>query len=124
MGTMTATQMQTELAARIPGISTGPSSRAEAAILRANRWIDRQGSFIWQLTAVAPTSIVFAGNSHQAPSDFDGGKSFLLTNPDGTPVRRVGPQDGWMGDNYNTITDSGFDICWLAEDEAIAPQSW
>jgi hypothetical protein len=103
--------MQTELARRVTQLATGAASTAEAAINRAIRWTNRQGSYTFQLSVpVGVLPMTVSGLSYiTTPTDFDSGKAFLLLNNSGTAVKQA-PVSG-LGDtqNYNTIANTDFD---------------
>lgn len=113
MGDKNSTQLQGELARRVTGLSTGAGSAALEAINRAIRWINRQGSFSFQLVLPAVTITVASGGTGTAPSDFDPGKLFHLnnaTNGLGLPIRKATLSDIWETRNFSSdFADSGFD---------------
>lgn len=116
MGAMTSTQMQTELARRVTQVPTGASSAAEAAINRAIRWINRQGSYTFQLSApvgLTPASVTTAYSSTPTPADFDPGKAFLLLGPNGNAIKQAPVSSLNEALNYNTIGNTDFDTYYL-----------
>lgn len=111
MGDLTATQMVTELQRRITQLS---APDALAAVNRAIRWINRQGSFTFQLNTPQSWSVTSTA-VYNIPSDMDIGKAHLLLNPNGTPIRKIGVHDAWVSKNYNIPPDKGFDTYHLTQ---------
>jgi hypothetical protein len=105
MGDFTSTQLNTELMRRVPQII---SADAGAAINRAIKWVNRQGSYMFQLQAPTTLNVTSSGNI-AAPADLDSGKAMYLANPSGLPIKQGALTDIGQTQNYNTITDSGFD---------------
>lgn len=104
MGDLTHDQMVTELRRRLTQLD---ATVAGAAINRAIRWVNRQGSFTFQLTGAAPITVnntlagpvdpEAAGVRQAAPADMDMGKAhFIRQESTGLPVRKVGIQDLWL----------------------------
>lgn len=115
MGALTSLQMQAELAVRVTQVPTGSSSRAEAAINRALRWVNRQGAYTFQLsapTALTPTTTAGV-TSVATPADFDPGKALLLMNASGTAIQKAAITDIDSTQNYNTISSTDFDQYYL-----------
>lgn len=106
MGDLTATQMVAEVQRRVTQISPAD---ALASVQRAVRWINRQGSFTFQLVDPEPWTVTTTG-VYAIPVTMDVGKAHVLMNPSGSPIRRVGVQDIWLAMNYNLPGDLGFDI--------------
>lgn len=108
MGDLTATQLTTELQRRVSQVS---STDALAAVQRAIRWINRQGSYTFQLNSFQTWNVTSSA-VYTIPTDMDTGKAHTLLNPSGLPVRKVGVQDSWISGNYNLPADKGFD-CYI-----------
>lgn len=106
MGDLTAAQMVTELQRRVTQIS---STDALAAIQRAIRWSNRQGSFTFQLSDPTSWNVTSTG-IFAIPVTMDVGKAHVLINANGTPIRKVGIQDIWVSGNYNLAADVAFDV--------------
>lgn len=106
MGALTAAQMLTELQRRITQLN---ATDGAAAINRAVRWINRQGSFTFQVSAPTTLAITVATGLATTPATMDVGKAHVIYNPNGTPIRRVGVQDVWQSSNFNVPAGTGWD---------------
>lgn len=110
MGDLSSTQMQAELQRRVAQLSVGAGSAALAAINRSIRWIQRQGSYTFQLAG--PTTLTCAsGGTIALPLDVDPGKAILLTNVtngQGLPIVKGSFADLWEARNF-VAQDQGFD---------------
>jgi hypothetical protein len=105
MGAMTAAQMQTELARRVTQLA---ATDALAAVNRAIRWVNRQGSYTFQVAP--PTTLAVPANGiATTPVTMDVGKAHVIYNTNGIPVSRVGVHDVWRSSNYNTPTGINYD---------------
>lgn len=110
MGDLNYGQMQTELRRRISQLNV---EAAGNAINRAIRWINRQGSFSFQLSGAELLSVtndglseggdeVVSGVRVEAPRTMDMGKAhFIRHEGTGLPVKKVGVQDLWMDQGYD-----------------------
>lgn len=107
MGSMTMTVMAAELNRRVTQLAIGGGGPCETALNRAIRWINRQGSYTFQLQSVTALSVVGGGSTVSTPADFDSGKACLLMF-NGIPIKNTPVSDLWESQNINTITDSGF----------------
>lgn len=115
MGSKTHAQMVTELQRRITQLN---GTDAGEAINRAIRWVNRQGSYSFQVAD--PTTLVVANNGvTTAPATMDVGKAHVITNPNGHPVRKVGLQDVWLANNYNTPADLNYDVYTLTQTKIV-----
>lgn len=115
MGTKTHAQMVTELQRRVSQL---PSADAGEAINRSIRWINRQGSYSFQVAD--PTTLVVANNGVTAqPATMDVGKAHVIYNPNGHPVRKFGIQDAWMTGNYNTLAGIGYDSYIITQSKLV-----
>lgn len=104
MGALAGDAMVLELQRRVPQLA---ASEALAALNRAIRWIHGQGSFQFELTTPSTVTITAAGGgalmaTGPLPTDIDIGKTKLLANTNGTPIRKIAPQDVSEHTNYNT----------------------
>lgn len=104
MGLKTLAQMNAELTRRITSLS---SADANAALNRAVQFINRQGSFSFQLASQTTFSTDGTTNVN-TPNDLDPGKAMYLQNANGSPIQRIPISDAWMTQNYNTYADAGF----------------
>ncbi|MGH9845206.1 MAG: hypothetical protein ACREEM_41345 [Blastocatellia bacterium] len=107
MGAMTLLVARTELQRRVTQLS---NTDANAAINRAVRWCNRQGSFTFQLSDPTTLTVAAATGLATIPVTMDTGKAHLFYNTNGVPVRRVGVQDVWQSFNFKLPTDAGWDI--------------
>lgn len=111
MGDLSSTAMQAELQRRVTQLATGAGSQALAAINRAIRWINRQGSFTFQLKGPASLSAIPTTGLINAPSDLDPGKALHAvnaTNGVGLPIRDCAMTDIWESRGF-VQQDGGFD---------------
>lgn len=117
MGALTCTQLETELSRRISQLS---AADLNAAINRAIRWINSQGSYVFQMTG--PLTVTTDGSGFVALNpNVDIGKAKYFENPDGTPINRASTFDPWLSANYNLSTsgvESGFDRYFLRGTDA------
>lgn len=104
MGALTLANMNTELLRRLTNLD---STSANAALNRAIRYINRQGSFTFQLSDKTTLSVTNTGIVN-SPGDLDPGKAMYLENPNGSPIDRIAISDAWTAQNYNTYADAGF----------------
>lgn len=128
MGDLTSTQMQTELVRRVSQLSQGAGSAALDAINRAIRWINRQGSYTFQLVADGATlTVPISPAKVNAPSDLDPGKALLIsnvTNGAGLPIVKGSITDLWETRNFSGgIADDGFDRYLLVASASSAVPS-
>jgi len=106
MGDITYNGFVAELQRRISGIS---SANAGAAVNRAIRNINGRGAYTFQLVDKTTVSVATTGLG-TTPSNLDAGKPIYVEHTaTGTPVRRKSVTDLWLGNNYNTNTNSGFE---------------
>lgn len=117
MGALTCTQLETELSRRISQLS---ASDLNAAINRSIRWINSQGSYVFQMSG--PLTVSSDGSGFVALNpNVDIGKAKYFENPDGTPIGRANTFDPWMSANYNLSTsaiESGFNLYFLRGTDA------
>lgn len=104
MGALTLAVMNTELLRRLTNLDT---TSANSALNRAIRFINRQGSFTFQLADKTTLSVTSTGIVN-SPADLDPGKAIYLENPNGSPIQRIAVSDVWAAQNYNTYADAGF----------------
>lgn len=106
MGAMNVTTMVTELQRRVVQLS---SADATAAINRAVRWVNRQGSYTFQVSDPTTLAVTAATGLATTPATMDVGKAHMIYNLTGTPVRKIGVQEAWQTLNYNTPNGVGWD---------------
>jgi hypothetical protein len=102
MGVMTGAAMVTELQRRITNIS---ANDALAAINRAIRWMNRQGSFTFQLAT--PTTLTPTADVGTLPNDMDDGKLRMFLNNNGTEIMKANVSDIDQSQNFNTPAAAG-----------------
>jgi hypothetical protein len=109
VGAKTHTQLVTELQRRVTQIS---STDAGEAINRALRWINRQGSYTFQVKDPTTLSVTASTGVATTPADMDVGKGHVVYGTNGLPVRKVGIQDVTESLNFNVVSTIGWD-CYI-----------
>lgn len=126
MGLLSGTQLIDELVRRL---TNEQRSDALAALNRAQKWVLRQGSFQFMMSAPVTLNPVQGSNPNLAAvatyaGSIEASKGKMMFNTDGTPIKHIPLSDFWNSLNYNLPATTSYD-CYTIQtvnSAAVDPQ--